>query len=83
MGGALGIAVMFPLFAAQGGYESARPFGDGPRPALAAGAAVVGLAEAAALVVPGRRTGAAPDARVVGRGCGERRAPAVAVGAVS
>ncbi len=55
VGGALGIAVMSSIFAAQGGYETPQTFVDGLRPALAVGAAVVALAGAAALAIP-RRT---------------------------
>ncbi|MFD5447601.1 MFS transporter [Streptomyces sp. NPDC003470] len=59
VGGALGIAVMASIFAAQGGYESAQTFVDGLRPAVAVGAAVVALGGVAALLIPGRR----PDDR--------------------
>ena len=55
VGGALGIAVMGSIFAAQGGYETGQTFVDGLRPALVTGAAVVALAGIAALFVPGRR----------------------------
>ncbi|MGW1726977.1 MFS transporter [Streptomyces sp. NPDC002306] len=56
VGGALGIAVMASIFAAQGGYESAQSFVDGLRPALVTGSGVVALAGVAALVIPaGRR----------------------------
>ncbi|MFJ5208417.1 MFS transporter [Streptomyces nigra] len=54
VGGALGIAVMGSIFAAQGGYETGQTFVDGLRPALVTGAAVVALAGVAALFVPGR-----------------------------
>ncbi|MEU7418665.1 MFS transporter [Streptomyces antibioticus] len=58
VGGALGIAVMGSIFAAQGGYESAQTFVDGLRPALVTGAAVVALAAIATLFIPSmRRTG--------------------------
>jgi len=61
VGGALGIAVMSSIFAAQGGYETAQHFVDGLRPALVVGAVVVALAGAAALLIPARlRTPAAP-----------------------
>ncbi|MFE2045024.1 MFS transporter [Streptomyces sp. NPDC059477] len=61
VGGALGIAIMSSIFAAQGGYESAQSFVDGLRPALVVGAALVALAGAAALVIPSRRAaGAGP-----------------------
>ncbi|MER6344533.1 DHA2 family efflux MFS transporter permease subunit [Streptomyces sp. NPDC001595] len=56
VGGALGIAIMSSVFAAQGGYESAQTFVDGLRPALVVGAAVVGLAALAALAIPRLRT---------------------------
>ncbi|WP_460106938.1 DHA2 family efflux MFS transporter permease subunit [Streptomyces sp. YKOK-J1] len=55
VGGALGIAIMSSIFAAQGGYASAQNFVDGLRPALVTGAGVVALAALAALLVPGRR----------------------------
>ena len=58
VGGALGVAVMSSIFAAQGGYESAQNFVDGLRPALVTGAAVVALAGIAALLIPGRRRAA-------------------------
>ncbi|MEU7717475.1 MFS transporter [Streptomyces tibetensis] len=55
VGGALGIAVMASIFAAQGGYETGRTFVDGMRPALVTGSAVVALAGIAALLIPARR----------------------------
>ncbi|QJT03449.1 DHA2 family efflux MFS transporter permease subunit [Streptomyces asoensis] len=55
VGGALGIAVMSSIFAAQGGYESGQTFVDGLRPALVTGAAVVALAGFATLLIPARR----------------------------
>jgi EmrB/QacA subfamily drug resistance transporter len=55
VGGALGIAVMASIFAAQGGYESGQSFVDGLRPAVAVGAGVVALGGVAALLIPGRR----------------------------
>ncbi|MET8898999.1 MULTISPECIES: MFS transporter [unclassified Streptomyces] len=55
VGGALGIAVMSSIFAAQGGYESPQIFVDGLRPAVAVGAAVVALGGVAALLIPGGR----------------------------
>ncbi|MER7840252.1 MFS transporter [Streptomyces sp. NPDC096040] len=58
VGGALGIAVMSSIFAAQGGYESAQSFVDGLRPALVTGSAVVALAGIAALFIPGRQRAA-------------------------
>ncbi|MFF7182114.1 DHA2 family efflux MFS transporter permease subunit [Streptomyces sp. NPDC008121] len=56
VGGALGIAVMSSIFAAQGGYDSARHFVDGLEPALWVGAGMVALGAAAALAIPRRRT---------------------------
>ncbi|GHB55258.1 MFS transporter [Streptomyces viridiviolaceus] len=62
VGGALGIAVMASIFAAQGGYESAQSFVDGSRPAVAVGAGVVALAGVAALLIPARgRSGGTAD----------------------
>ncbi|CAL9528865.1 MFS transporter [Streptomyces sp. enrichment culture] len=55
VGGALGIAIMSSIFAAQGGYESAQAFVDGLRPAVAVGAGIVALAGLAALVIPSGR----------------------------
>ncbi len=55
VGGALGIAIMSSIFAAQGGYESAQTFVDGLRPAVAVGAGVVALGGVAALLIPVRR----------------------------
>ncbi|MDX2542647.1 DHA2 family efflux MFS transporter permease subunit [Streptomyces sp. WI04-05B] len=59
VGGALGIAVMGSIFAAQGGYESGQTFVDGLRPALVVGSAVVALAGVAALLIPAVRRPAA------------------------
>ncbi|MFF8842349.1 MFS transporter [Streptomyces sp. NPDC015127] len=56
VGGALGIAVLGAVFAAQGGYESARAFTDGTVPALWIGAGVVAVAALVALMIPGGRT---------------------------
>jgi EmrB/QacA subfamily drug resistance transporter len=55
VGGALGIAAMASIFAAQGGYETGQTFVDGMRPALVTGSAVVALAGVAALLIPTRR----------------------------
>ncbi|MGW6928323.1 DHA2 family efflux MFS transporter permease subunit [Streptomyces sp. NPDC054950] len=66
VGGALGIAIMSSIFAAQGGYESGQTFVDGLRPALITGAAVVALAGFATLLIPARRrTGLATDLATV------------------
>ncbi|WAU79184.1 MFS transporter [Streptomyces sp. Qhu-G9] len=61
VGGALGIAVMASIFAAQGGYETPQTFVDGLRPALWVGSAAVAVAGAAALCMPGRRGRTAPE----------------------
>ena len=55
VGGALGIAVMASIFAAQGGYETGQTFVDGLRPALVVGSAMVALAGVAALLIPAAR----------------------------
>jgi EmrB/QacA subfamily drug resistance transporter len=55
VGGALGIAVMGSIFAAQGSYETGQTFVDGLRPALVVGSAVVALAGIAALLIPAAR----------------------------
>ncbi|QKW25442.1 DHA2 family efflux MFS transporter permease subunit [Streptomyces similanensis] len=65
VGGALGIAVMSSIFSAQGGYESARSFVDGLRPALVVGAAMVALAAVAALLIPRRRAAGQDPAPVM------------------
>ncbi|MFE5969195.1 MFS transporter [Streptomyces sp. NPDC056463] len=64
VGGALGVAVMSSIFAAQGGYGSTQQFVNGLEPALWVGAGMVALGAAAALVIPrrGGRSGASPDA---------------------
>ncbi|MFG1808748.1 DHA2 family efflux MFS transporter permease subunit [Streptomyces sp. NPDC049040] len=64
VGGALGIAVLGSIFAAQGGYGSGAAFVDGLLPALWVGAAILAAAFAAALLLPkapSRRT-PKPDA---------------------
>ncbi|MFI6662719.1 DHA2 family efflux MFS transporter permease subunit [Streptomyces sp. NPDC050523] len=58
VGGALGIAIMSSIFAAQGGYESGLAFVDGLKPALVTGSSVVALAGVAALMIPTRRRAA-------------------------
>lgn len=57
VGGALGIAVLASVFAAQGGYGSGQMFVDGLVPALWVGVVALLLAAAALLVVPGDRPG--------------------------
>ncbi|MYS08366.1 DHA2 family efflux MFS transporter permease subunit [Streptomyces sp. SID6041] len=55
VGGALGVAVMASIFAAQGGYASGQSFVDGLEPALWVGAGAVALGAAAVLFAPSRR----------------------------
>jgi EmrB/QacA subfamily drug resistance transporter len=61
VGGALGIAVLGAVFAAQGGYESSEAFTDGTVPALWIGAGAVAVAALVALMIPGRRAAAPTD----------------------
>ena len=66
VGGVLGVAVLASIFARTGGYETPEAFTDGLVRALWAGAAVVGVGAALALLIPrGRRfeeaTAAEPD----------------------
>ncbi|MFI9584976.1 MFS transporter [Streptomyces sp. NPDC052236] len=61
VGGALGIAVLGAVFAAQGGYESPDAFTDGTVPALWIGAGVVAVAALTALMIPGRSAAAPAD----------------------
>ncbi|MCZ4124336.1 DHA2 family efflux MFS transporter permease subunit [Streptomyces sp. H39-S7] len=63
LGGALGVAILASVFSAQGGYESATRYVDGLVPALWVGAAAVGLAAVAAVLIPRRpRATATADA---------------------
>ncbi|MFB7271508.1 DHA2 family efflux MFS transporter permease subunit [Streptomyces sp. NPDC056244] len=55
VGGALGVAILGAVFAAQGGYESGDSFVDGTVPALWIGSGAVALAALTALLIPGRR----------------------------
>ncbi|MDT9688548.1 MFS transporter [Streptomyces sp. P9(2023)] len=55
VGGALGVAVMASIFAAQGGYGSAQQFVDGLEPALWVGAGAVALGAVSILFAPTRR----------------------------
>ncbi|HEY7603007.1 MAG TPA: DHA2 family efflux MFS transporter permease subunit [Gaiellaceae bacterium] len=55
LGGVFGVAVLASIFARYGGYGSGASFVDGLTPALWVGAAVVGLAAAAALAIPRRK----------------------------
>jgi hypothetical protein len=54
MGGVLGIAVLASVFSATGSYANGQAFVRGLVPAVAAGAAIVGLAVVAALAIPRR-----------------------------
>ncbi|GAB2847302.1 MFS transporter [Actinocorallia aurea] len=54
LGGAIGVASLAAIFAGQGGYTSGQAFTDGLIPALWAGAAIVAVGAAAALVIPRR-----------------------------
>jgi EmrB/QacA subfamily drug resistance transporter len=63
LGGVFGVAVLASIFAHQGGYGSADLFTDGIVPALWVGSALVAVAVAAALCLPGR-TGARSEAAV-------------------
>src|SRR4051812_26049321 len=55
LGGVFGVAVLAAVFSRHGGYASGQSFVDGLRPAVAVGAAGVGLAALALLAVPRRR----------------------------
>jgi EmrB/QacA subfamily drug resistance transporter len=54
IGGVFGVAVLASIFSANGSYVSPQAFVDGLTPAVWVGAAVVGLAAVAALIVPSR-----------------------------
>jgi EmrB/QacA subfamily drug resistance transporter len=64
VGGALGIAVLGAVFAAQGGYESPQAFSDGTVPAVWIGAGALAAAALVALLIPGGRT--RPDGTLSG-----------------
>ncbi|GGT13025.1 MFS transporter [Streptomyces kurssanovii] len=64
VGGALGIAVLGAVFAAQGGYESPQAFSDGTVPAVWIGAGALAAAALVALLIPGGRT--RPDGTLPG-----------------
>ena len=61
LGGVFGVAVLAAVFSRHGGYASGQAFVGGLRPAVAVGAAGVGLAALALLAVPRRRTSAATE----------------------
>ncbi|MFD7322149.1 MFS transporter [Streptomyces sp. NPDC059875] len=60
VGGALGVAVMASIFAAQGGYGSAQQFVAGLEPALWVGAGMVALGALSSLFIPRRGAGQRP-----------------------
>jgi EmrB/QacA subfamily drug resistance transporter len=63
LGGVFGVAVLASIFAHQGGYGTPDLFTDGIVPALWVGAALVAVAVAAALFLPGR-SGARSEAEI-------------------
>ncbi|MEV7903137.1 MFS transporter [Streptomyces anulatus] len=67
VGGALGVAVLAAVFAAQGGYGSPRLFADGTVPAVWIGAGAVVLGALVALLIPGRRSVGRPAPEPVDR----------------
>ena len=54
LGGVFGVAVLASIFAHYGGYLSGQDFVDGLRPAVWAGAIVVGLGAVASFAIPSR-----------------------------
>jgi EmrB/QacA subfamily drug resistance transporter len=54
IGGVFGVAILGSIFAAQGGYGTVHTFALGLRPAVAVGAALVGVAALVLLAVPRR-----------------------------
>jgi len=58
LGGVFGIAVVVAVFAATGGYASARAFTDGFGPAIGVSAGLAFAGALAALALPSRRTSA-------------------------
>jgi EmrB/QacA subfamily drug resistance transporter len=57
LGGAFGVAILAAVFAAAGGYASARAFSDGFAPATGAAAGLALVGAIAGLALPGRRAG--------------------------
>jgi len=55
LGGVFGVAVLASIFAHYGGYGAPQHFVDGLRPAVWAGAAIVGVGALAAMAIPARR----------------------------
>ncbi|NJP48016.1 DHA2 family efflux MFS transporter permease subunit [Actinacidiphila epipremni] len=72
VGGALGIALLGSIFAAQGGYESAASYVDGLVPALWVGAAILTAGFLAALLLPHRRPARGPVAGNLADAPGDR-----------
>jgi MFS family permease len=60
LGGVFGIALLGAVFSSSGGYLSAQDYVNGLRPAMYAGALVVAVGVATALLVPSRRALSAP-----------------------
>jgi EmrB/QacA subfamily drug resistance transporter len=79
VGGALGVAALAAVFAAQGGYGSPQLFADGTVPAVWIGAGAVALGALAALLVPGRRSTGRPAPEPVDRNTPESEPEPVAV----
>ena len=61
VGGVLGVAVLASVFTGAGGYTSPQAYVDGLIPAVWVGAAVLAVGALVALLVPGRRAGAAVE----------------------
>ena len=61
VGGVLGVAVLASVFTGAGGYGSPQAYVDGLVPAVWVGAAVLAVGALVALLVPGRRAGAAVE----------------------
>ena len=61
VGGVLGVAVLASVFTSAGGYTSPQEYVDGLIPAVWVGAAVLAVGAMVALLVPGRRAGAAVE----------------------
>jgi EmrB/QacA subfamily drug resistance transporter len=55
LGGVFGVAVLASIFAHYGGYGAPQHFVDGLRPAVWAGAGIVGVGALAAMAIPARR----------------------------
>jgi EmrB/QacA subfamily drug resistance transporter len=63
LGGVFGVALLASVFAAYGGYATPATFAAGLQPAVAVGAAVVGLSALVLLAVP-RRSGLVDEVRI-------------------